>query len=456
MSPRDPGKGFTVLLVDDEPNYRASFRRLLKPEGCLVLEAGSGAAALEIMAAHRVDAALVDVRMPGMDGLELLEQIRSRHRAVKVIMLTAQAGLPEAVRAIQAGAADFLEKDAATETVLARLGQVRRIWELERDNSALREQSERSFDFDALVGGAPAMMRLKEAIVRVGPSDASVLVEGETGTGKELVARAIHHHSRRGDGPLVAVDCASISESLMESELFGHLKGSFTGAQSDKVGLVRSADHGTVFLDEIGELPAQMQSKLLRVIQEREVRPVGGERVHRVDIRVIAATNRRLPDQVAKSLFREDLYYRLAVVTLEVPPLRSRREDIPSLAQCFLERFRSPDSGVREINSAALACLASHSWPGNVRELRNVIERAVALGSGPELLPEDLPEAVRCPAPSAQDAGKAAEGDSMDAYERAAIVNALKKTGGSRREAAKLLRVGEATLYRKLHQYGLG
>jgi DNA-binding NtrC family response regulator len=456
--------GYKVLLVDDDPLYRSSLRRLLEPEGCQIVEAGDGAAALEVAGATRVDLAFVDVRMPGMGGLELLHRLRASHPSLPVVMLTAYADVGMAVGAMKAGATDLLEKNAAVESIRARIAQARRIWELEQDNQRLRSVARQEFDFPALLGTSPSMLGLKEAIARVGPSDASVLIEGETGTGKELVARAIHHHSRRHAGPFIPVDCASISESLMESELFGHVKGAYTGANEGDIGLIRSADGGTVFLDELGEIPLSMQVKLLRVIQEREVRPVGSPRSQRVDIRVIAATNRVLSARIAQGAFREDLYYRVAVVTLEIPPLRERGEDIALLSQSFLDRVADPASPPVSLEAAALERLRAYAWPGNVRELENVIHRAMVMHRGPRITPADLPAALRdgrepstaaSAPPAAPVPAPSADGGLLAAYEKAAIVNALERSAGSRREAARILGIGEATLYRKLHLYAL-
>ena len=450
----DPG--FSVLLVDDEPGYCSSIRRFMRPDGLSLLEANGGAAALEILSAHHVDLALVDVRMPQMDGLELLQRIRSSYPDVSVIMMTSYGDTATVVQAVKAGATDFIEKDVSVEAIRNRLLQAKKFWELERDNRALKSQAVSSFTFDRLIGESPSMARLEEVISQVGPSDASVLIEGETGSGKELVAQALHHQSGRRTGPFIVVDCGSISESLIESELFGHVKGAYTGAHESDMGLFRTAEGGTVFLDEVGEMPMFLQVKLLRVIQEREVRPVGSARSQHVDIRVIAATNRRLDEQVKRGGFREDLFYRLAVVTLAVPPLRERSGDMPLLSAFFLKRLRTDSTAVIGVAPETMACLERHVWPGNVRELENVIRRALVLSKGPLLQPEDLPPDFRH--------GKSREvelavpettTDRMESYEKEAVLNALEKSGGSRRQAARLLGIGEATLYRKLRAFDI-
>jgi DNA-binding NtrC family response regulator len=456
----------TILLVDDERSYRASLKRLLAADGLCFVEAESGEQALALVAEQSFDLALVDVWMPGMDGLALVPRLKEKSPDLTVIMLTAFGDVEVAVEAMRAGASDFLEKGHAEHGLRARIAQLRRIRQLENDNRALRAEASRTFEFPGLLGDSPPMRRLKEAITRVGPADVSVLVEGETGTGKELVARAIHHHSRRSGGPFIVVDCASINESLMESELFGHVKGAYTGALAAHEGLFRAANGGTVFLDEVGEIPLAIQVKLLRVLQEREVRAVGSVHPSPVDIRVVAATNRKLSECVERGSFREDLYFRIAVVTLEVPPLRSRGDDIDLLATAFVARLPARQPPVR-MHPEALRRLRAHDWPGNIRELENMIQRGSVMMQANEIRAEDLPlapeedEPIPLPgaaAAAAQPAGDPppVQGDSLDSYERAAIVNALAKCGGSRRAAARMLGIGPATLYRKLHEYNLG
>jgi transcriptional regulator with PAS, ATPase and Fis domain len=299
------------------------------------------------------------------------------------------------------------------------------------------------------------MLNLKRLIAQVGPDDAPILIQGETGTGKELVARAIHQHSPRLQSNFVPVDCAAISETVIESELFGHVKGAFTGAHISTLGLVRSADKGTLFLDEVGELSPAIQVKLLRTIQEMEVRPVGSSTSHKVDIRIISATNRDLAAEVSQTNFREDLFYRLNVVVVHVPPLRDRMDDVALLAKFFVNNFATNFSIVKDISKEALNCLQNYRWPGNIRELENVIRRAIALGRDEFIQPEDLPPGIFTPPGKvALDNGLTAD-DSLEAYEKAAIQNALAKSGNSRRKAAEMLGIGEATLYRKISKYGL-
>jgi DNA-binding NtrC family response regulator len=387
--------------------------------------------------------------------MSLLKAFRKGHPQIMVIMLTGHGSIQEAVEAVKLGAVDFLEKPYAPEALRARMAQLHQIWVLREENRQLRSRIESQFGFDRLVGNSPAMLKLKELIAQVGPNDAPILIQGETGTGKELVARAIHHQSARSASNFVPVDCAAISETVIESELFGHVKGAFTGAHMSTSGLVRSADGGTLFLDEVGELSPAIQSKLLRTIQESEVRPVGSSKAYPVDIRILSATNRDLVEEVAANNFREDLYYRLNVVVIEVPPLRERREDIALLSKYFLKRFTSDLTPAKEIAGETYFCLENYVWPGNIRELENVIRRATALGRSEMILPEDLPANIYMPSDRGSPQVDIPSDGSMASYEKSAILNALKKSGYNRRIAAKILGVGEATLYRKISKYGL-
>ncbi len=451
----DSQQKFSLLLVDDEPSAVSALQRIFRKDGYQLHCADSGEAALSLIARIRIDAALIDLKMPGMGGLSLLEQIKNRHPGIMTLMLTAHGGVKEAVHAMQQGALDFLEKPFSAEGLRDRVSQLYQIWILKQQNRVLREGLEGRFHYDQLVGNSTPMLELKQLIVQVSTGDASVLIQGESGTGKELVARAIHYHSPRRSAPFVPVDCASLSETVIESELFGHTKGAYTGAHNATAGLIRSANRGTLFLDEIGELPLAMQAKLLRTIQEREVRPVGDSKAHPVNIRILAASNRDLAAEVAQGNFREDLFYRLNTVVAQVTPLRERGEDIPLFAKLFVERFHSEVSPVRDISREAMSCLLNYHWPGNVRELENVILRAVALGKNDKILPGDLPQTIHIlPAISSIDPSNLPV-DSLEAYEKAAIVNALHKSSDNRRLTADLLGIGEATLYRKLKKYHL-
>jgi len=445
---------FSLLLVDDEPAILASLKRVFRKAPYKIHTAENGRLAMEVLQQTKIDAALVDLKMPEMDGMALLELVRKQWPSVQVVILTGFGGVKEAVEAIQMGAVDFLQKPFEPETIEARVNQIYHIWYLELENQRLREKIEFQFGYDHLIGNSIAMLKLKKMIMQVAGSDASVLIQGETGTGKELVARAIHHHSPRRSQSFVPVDCASISETVMGSELFGHVKGAFTGAHESTKGLIRSADKGTLFLDEVGELPLAMQVKLLRAIQEKEVRPVGSSQSHTVDVRILAATNRNLEEEVAQGRFRQDLYYRLNVVVLGVPSLSSRLEDIPLLTRFFIQQFASPASTVGHLTNEALACLNAYDWPGNVRELENVMRRAVAMGQSKGIMPSDLPENIYSGHAMATDSNQL-NSDSLAAYELTAIRNALLKCDGHRKKAAGLLGIGEATLYRKLKQYEL-
>ena len=446
---------FRLLMVDDEPSVLSSLKRVFFEDDYQIHTAGSGELALELLRKTKVHAALIDLKMPGMDGLSLLEKMRKDYPHIMTIMLTGHGSIQEAVAAVKLGAVDFLEKPYAPEALRTRIAQLHQIWNLREENRQLRSRIEFQFGFDRLVGNSTATLKLKEMIAQVGPNDVPVLIQGETGTGKELVARAIHHHSPRSSGNFVPVDCAAISETVIESELFGHVKGAFTGAHMSTLGLVRSADGGTLFLDEVGELSPAIQSKLLRTIQESEVRPVGSNKAYPVNIRILAATNRDLAAEVAGNNFREDLYYRLNVVGIEVPPLRERKEDVALLAKYFLKRFASDLTPAKEVARETCMCLDNYDWPGNIRELENVIRRAIALGKSEAIAPEDLPSTIFSPAGDNRGPTDIPSDDTMASYEKAAILNALKKSGHNRRIAAQILGIGEATLYRKISKYRL-
>ncbi len=452
----DPKRPFALLLVDDEPNVLSSLKRIFRKSPYQVETAANGLEALEVLGRQPVDAAMVDLMMPGMSGMELLERMRKQYPTVRVVILTGIGGVKEAVTAIQMGAVDFLQKPYEVETIEACIHQIFHIWRLEEENRRLRNRVQFQFGYDQLIGNSETMLRLKKMILQIAASDASVLIQGETGTGKELVAKAIHFHSARAGSPFIPVDCASISDSVMGSELFGHVKGAFTGAHESTKGLFRSADKGTLFLDEVGELPLSMQVKLLRSIQEKEVRPVGSSQTYPVDVRILAATNRNLEEEVSRGRFRQDLYYRLNVVVLGVPALNARLEDLPLLARYFMQQFLTPASSVRQISAETLACLNGYDWPGNVRELENVMRRAVAMGQGEKIMPCDLPDHFNGHCRHEENLPDGSDSHSLAAYELAAIRNALLRCEGHRKRAARMLGIGEATLYRKLNKYQVG
>ncbi len=443
---------FTLLIVDDEQNILLSMRRLFARSPYRLLFAQDGMKALDCLGKNRVDLMLLDLKMPGMNGMDVLKVVVDTHPNLKVILLTGHGGVQDAVIAIKLGATDFIEKSVSPDMLRQKIAHAYQMWRIEHENSKMRDQLAAHFRFDELVGDSPPMIELKSMIARISPSEVSILIQGESGTGKELVAQAIHAHSSRKSEVFIPVDCASINEALMESELFGHSKGAFTGADQPTLGLIRSADKGTLFLDEVGELPLNMQAKLLRTIQERTVRPVGSTRTIAVDIRIISATNRNLVEFIALGAFRHDLYYRLSAMTLHVPPLRNRCDDIVSLARYFIEK-NSKKSAVKELSDKSITALQNYDWPGNVRELYNVIQCAIAISSTDTIVADDL-TGLKISSVSACNE-TAPENASLADYAQDAIRSALNQTSGNRRNAAKLLGISEATLYRRIKQYRL-
>jgi two-component system, NtrC family, response regulator HydG len=440
-----------VLVVDDDPGVRFTLREILESEGLRVEEAVDGATALDRVEAFRPDLVLTDLRMPGTDGMELIRQLAARAPSPRVVMVTAHGSERQAVEAMKAGAFDYFRKPFDVDELLA---VVRRAVEAVR----LRAENERLAGELALsrtmTYAAPSMSRLAALVARVAPRDVAVLLTGESGTGKERVAEAIVLASRRSDRPFVRFNCAALVPDLAEAELFGHVRGAFTGAVRSRPGLFREAEGGTLLLDEVGELPLPLQAKLLRVLQEGEVRSVGEERVRKVDVRIIASTNRDLADQVAKGTFRDDLYWRLDVVHLHVPPLRDRPEDVPVLARHFLARFAERfGAGPLHVGDELFARLAAWHWPGNVRELEHAIETLVALSQDGELdlslVPPGSPAAA---APSEPPMALRAR---VEAYERGLVLEALRAAGGHRTEAARRLGISRVTLHDKLRKYGL-
>ena len=455
MSDRPPAEGRPrALVVDDDPGVRYTLREILESEGLEVEEAEDGIRALERLEPFQPDLVLADLRMPRMDGMELLRRIGTGPAAPRVVLVTAHGSERQAVEAIKAGAWDYFRKPFEPEELLA---VVRRATEAAR----LRAQNERLAGELALartmIFDSPAMSRLAGLVARVGPRDVAVLLTGESGTGKERVAEALVQASRRAARPFVRFNCASLVPDLAEAELFGHARGAFTGAVRARVGLFGEADGGTLLLDEVGELPQALQAKLLRVLQEGEVRPVGEERSRNVDVRVIAATHRDLADLVARGAFREDLYWRLNVVHLHVPALREHPEDIPLLARHFLARFSERfGTGPLRAGDDVFARLAAWHWPGNVRELEHAVEKLVALSHEGEVDPTLLP-----PGGGGGEKEPAAELGAMtlkarvDAFERGLVMEALRATGNNRTEAARRLGISRVTLHDKLHKHGL-
>jgi DNA-binding NtrC family response regulator len=439
-------------VVDDEVNARTALAELLRDEGYDVETAADAFKALGKYEAFSPHVVVTDLKMPGMDGIELVKKIRASEDPAAVVVMTAFGAVESAVEAMRAGAAEYLTKPLNFDELLVVLAKVFEQQELRRETRQLRQRVRDRVAPNNIVGDSPPMQRVFEIVDQVAPSRATVLITGESGTGKELVANAIHQRSPRVNGPFIKLHCAALAESLLESELFGHERGSFTGAMARKDGRFQLADGGTLFLDEIGEISPSIQVKLLRFLQEHEFERVGGNQTIRVDVRVIAATNRNLTEEVAKGRFREDLYYRLNVVALEMPPLRDRRSDVPPLAKFFLEKY-AKDNGKALDGFApdALELLTAYDWPGNVRELENAIERAVVLTNGSLIESRQLPPNVR---PRLAPAGMPViPGATMADIERYAILETLKSTGGSTSKAAEMLGISVRTIQYRLHQY---
>ena len=442
-----------ILVVDDEVNARTALSELLRDEGYEVEMAADAFKALgkyESFAPHVV---VTDLKMPGMDGVDLVKKIRDGEEAAAVVVMTAFGAVETAVAAMRAGAADYLTKPINFDELLVVLDKVLETESLRRETKQLRARVRDRVAPSNMIGDAPPMQSVFEIIDQVAPSRATVLISGESGTGKELVANAIHQRSPRASGPFIKLHCAALAESLLESELFGHERGAFTGAMARKEGRFSLADGGTLFLDEIGEISPAIQVKLLRFLQEHEFERVGGTQTLRVDVRVIAATNRNLPDEVAKGRFREDLFYRLNVVALEMPALRDRRADIPALAKFFLDKFaKANGKTIDALSPQTLELLVSYDWPGNVRELENAIERAVVLTPGSQIEPRALPSTVR-PTATAVAGMPPIPGSTMAELERYAILETMKVCAGSTSKAAEMLGISARTIQYRLHEY---
>jgi DNA-binding NtrC family response regulator len=445
---RERARSISVLVVDDERPTRLLMEKELPRAGYSVTTAESGEEALERLRAADFDVILLDLKMPGIGGMEALRRIRESGAAGEVVILTGHPDVDSAIAAMKLGAYDYLTKPfklSELEEILRRAAERRR---LERENTALRRMVAQREPAPVLVGKSQAMAALLATIGRIAASDANVLIQGESGTGKGLVARMIHEQSARRDGPFLVINCSAFPEQLLESELFGHEKGAFTGAAAVKPGLFEVAEGGTLLLDEVGETSAAMQAKLLQVLDTRELRRVGGTRVHRVDVRIIAATNKDLAQEVQARRFREDLYYRLNVISLTMPPLRERKEDIPPLVEHFLARFGT-EYPRKSVSPEALQLLTDYAWPGNVRELANTIERLLILAPGNVIGPDDLPADLRIPG------GPAGGPSSLAEMERLHLMRILKETGGKKMQAARLLGVDIKTLNQKIKRYNI-
>lgn len=445
-----------ILLVDDETAILDTLEILFRGEGYEVAVADSGPKALAALEDEKPDLVLTDIRMPGATGLEVLAAAREVDPEISVILMTAQASLQSAVRAVNEGAYYYLQKPFANDELLAICRRAAEVRELKVENKRLKTEitSRTRGGAERPIGAAPRFVEVLELAETVAVTDSTVLISGESGTGKEVVARYIHSLSERSDGPFMSINCGALPESLLESELFGHVKGSFTGAVKDRDGLLVAAAAGTFFLDEIGEMSPATQVKLLRAIQEREVIPVGSTRAIPVDVRIVAATNRDLEEEITRGGFRSDLYYRLNVIQLHLPPLRDRREDIPVLARHFM--LRADTNGqARELSEEAMKVLSEYDWPGNVRELENALERALVVSNRNVIGPDALPERVR-EAPAPRLAGvELHPNPTMEIVERAYILWVLQSEGGNKTRAAEVLGIDPSTLYRKLNRYGI-
>jgi DNA-binding NtrC family response regulator len=444
-----------VLIVDDEPGVRASMKVILE-DGCDLLEAPDGAAALQIVRTQHVDACLLDILLPGMEGIEVLGRIKRLDASIEVILVTAVRTVRTAVEAMRLGAYDYLTKPFSVEELRSVVERALERRALRREVRFLRDELARHEGFDDLVGGSPAMLGVYDRIRHVAGTPSTVLVTGESGTGKELIARAIHRQGPRRDGPFVAVNCGALAPELMESELFGHERGAFTGAHAKKPGKFELASGGTLFLDEIATLRMDLQPKLLRALQERTVDRVGGTRPLKVDVRFIAASNIDLHQAVRERRFRQDLYYRLNVVPITVPPLRERPEDIGPLARHFLARYASQfGRAVTAISPRALELLQRYPWPGNVRELENIVERSVALATDTVVQLDDIPlDLALAPGPTASGEVLSLKEARLE-FERQVILRALDRAGGNHTLAARMLGLHRNTLNTKLVQVGL-
>jgi two-component system response regulator PilR (NtrC family) len=445
-----------ILVADDEPGIRTSLAEVLRDAGYRVETAADGAAALAALETNDFSAIVTDLRMPGADGLAVLQRARQVSPQTIVILMTAHATIDTAVEALRQGAIDYVLKPIIFDDLLGKIARAlehrQAIWEAQQ----LRHESEERYDFAQLVGKGPQMSAVFQLLTKVAPTKSTVLITGESGTGKEVIARAIHHYSQVADRIFLPINCAAIPESLLESQLFGHVRGAFTGAIASQEGLFSRARNGTIFLDEIGEMPLALQSKLLRAIEAKEILPVGSTDPVTIDVRIIAASNRDLKKMADEGTFREDLYYRLAVIEIALPPLRERREDIPPLVEYLVRRHnREMKRAYRGVDNAAMKVLLSQTWKGNVRELDNAIEHAMIVGDGEWITSPHLPRSVNTDAPPVANAGDDLR-EALRAYERVHIETVLKRTQGDKRVAAERLGLSLSSLYRKIDELGIG
>ncbi len=443
----------TILIIEDDISLRRVLEFTLEEAGYRVLTAVDGTQGLKLFREHRPTLVITDIQMPGVTGIEVLQKVKELSPETLVVVITAFASVEQAVGAMKSGAYDYLTKPFSRDQLRLTVQKALAYLALQQENVRLREKLGEKTALERIVGVSDGMRQIVEMIRRVAPSDATVLIEGESGTGKELVARAVHELSERHGGPFVAVNCAAIPRELLESELFGHLRGAFTGAVRDRVGKFEQAAGGTLFLDEVGELPLDLQPKLLRALQEREIEPVGGT-PRTVDVRLVAATNRHLEKSMREGGFREDLYYRLAVVPLQLPPLCQRREDVPLLVNHFLA---SKGKERVEVSDAFMQRLSAYDWPGNVRELQNVIERTLVLSRGERLEADDLPESIRerGPAPQGGVVSLPADGYPLARIEEEAVRGALERCDWNQTRAAAFLDIPRHVLVYRMEKYGI-
>ena len=446
-----------ILVVDDDAAHRKMLTAVLSNEGYAVYEAADGKEAVSAIDESFYDLIIMDIKMKAMDGIEALKLIKQLSPQIPIVMMTAFSSVDTAVDALKSGAFDYLTKPIDIEEVKILVKKTLKYRRLEQENKYLRERIDDRFDFSEIIGRSPAMKRVFETVSLVAPTQATALITGESGTGKELIANAIHQNSPRKDNAFIKINCAALTETLLESELFGHEKGSFTGAHGRKKGRFQMAHQGSIFLDEIGEMSLGTQAKILRVLQEQEFELVGGTTPIKVDVRVIAATNRVLETDIASGRFREDLYYRLNVVQIEIPSLYKRREDIPLLAERFLKQYSERNHRfVKGFSPHAIDMLMRHPWLGNVRELENVVERAVILARSEVITPGDFPEKVRQASEEPESEDSAAKvGKTLKEVEKGMILRTLEHTGGNRTHTAKMLGISRRTLQLKLKDYGV-
>jgi DNA-binding NtrC family response regulator len=442
----------TILIVEDEDLMRGILVEMMTDAGFRAIDASSGEQALELFAAESPTITISDIALNKMDGIELLDRIKQLDSEALVIMITAYSSVETAIAALRKGAYDYITKPFINEDILQTVRNAIRQSELFRENRYLRRELKQRYNFENIIGRSEALMDLFKLIEKIADTNSSVLIQGESGTGKELIAKAIHYNSSRADSPFIAINCSTLPESLLESELFGYVRGAFTGAQTNKVGLFKAADSGTIFLDEISEMPPPLQVKLLRALQEREFIPLGAIKPVTFDARLIAATNRNLDDEIAAGRFRPDLYYRLSVINLTIPPLRERREDIPPLVRYFVEKYsRALNIPPKTVGEEAMQALINYEWRGNVRELQNTIERAVTL-SEDRIELSHLPQKVRETTLGIRD--PTGQTLTLDELERRYIVDTLERVNDDKARAAELLGIDLSTLYRKLKRYG--